>query len=219
MVGHLAGVIVEHVTNIFTFARSTRGRLLCIVPFSIVAQTKQPMMSLNICSMNCRGLNNRTKRKQVFNWINDQNFSICFLQESHLKSSLKKDWLLDWDGKAIFSGTKTNSEGVCILFHKNLIIDIIQYTELISGRLQTVDIRYEDRLITLINIYGPNNDDELFFITLQNYLLNNEDKTFIIGGDFNTVLDIKIDKKNGRNDTHKKCRKIIKSIINTNKYK
>ena len=48
------------------------------------------------------------------------------------------------------------------------------------------------------------------------YLSNNEDKTFIIGGDFNTVLDIKTDKKNGRIDTHKKCREIIKSIMNIN---
>ena len=137
-----------------------------------------------------------------------------FLLESHLKSSLEKDWLSEWDAKAIFSGTKTNSEGVCILFHKNIILDIIKHTELISGRLQIVDIKYEDKFITLINIYGPNNDDDLFFNTLQNYLSNNEDKTFIIGGDFNTVLDIKIDKKNGRIDTHKKCREIIKSIMN-----
>ena len=35
----------------------------------------------------------------------------------------------------------------------------------------------------------------------------------MIGGDFNTVLDTKIDKKNGRSDTHKKCREKIQNIM------
>ena len=38
-------------------------------------------------------------------------------------------------------------------------------------------------------------------------------KTFIIAGDFNTVLNEKIDKRNGRIDTHKRCRTVINSII------
>ena len=170
-------------------------------------------MALNICSMNCRGLNNHNKRQQVFHWLSNQNFSICFLQESHLKKSQENQWSSEWGGKAFFSGSKTNSEGVCILFNKNLVIDIIQITDLISGRLQVVDIKYEDRFLTLINVYGPNNDDDLFFNVLQDYLSNNEDKTFVIGGDFNTVINIDTDKKNGRVDTHKKCRKKLTTII------
>ena len=42
-----------------------------------------------------------------------------------------------------------------------------------------------------------------------------EDKNFIIGGDFNTALDIHLDKKNGKLDTHKRCRQKITDILET----
>ena len=45
------------------------------------------------------------------------------------------------------------------------------------------------------------------------YFNDNNDKSFIIAGDFNTVIDSSIDKKNGNLDTHKMCRSKIKSII------
>lgn len=44
-------------------------------------------------------------------------------------------------------------------------------------------------------------------------MIDNHEKTFIIGGDFNSVLDITKDKKNGRQDTHKLCRQKITSIM------
>ena len=42
---------------------------------------------------------------------------------------------------------------------------------------------------------------------LESYLKENKKKTIIVGGDFNTVLDIELDKKNGPSDTHRLCRK------------
>ena len=38
-----------------------------------------------------------------------------------------------------------------------------------------------------------------------------------MGGDFNTVLNVDLDKKNGNLHTHKKCREKINSFINTSK--
>ena len=40
-------------------------------------------------------------------------------------------------------------------------------------------------------------------------------KTFIVGGDFNTVINESIDKRNGRVNTHKLCRLAINNIIDT----
>ena len=55
-------------------------------------------------------------------------------------------------------------------------------------------------------MYGPNTDSVNYFEILEKYLKENEDNTFIIGGDFNTIIDTELDKKNGRIDTHKLCR-------------
>ena len=48
---------------------------------------------------------------------------------------------------------------------------------------------------------------------LQFHIAENEDMDFILGGDFNTVLNPEIDKRNGLLDTHKKCRCILNNII------
>ena len=90
---------------------------------------------------------------------------------------------------------------------------IQKYSELIPGRMQILEIIINDKEINLINVYGPNNDDVNFFEHLEKYLKENDEKTFIIGGDFNTVLNEKIDKRNGRIDTHKRCRTVINNII------
>ena len=170
-------------------------------------------MSIDLCSLNVRGLGNKLKREQVFHWLKEQAFDIYCLQETHLPSSLKDQIKMEWGFDVLLSGKSRNSEGVCILFNSTVKFSIINYIDIIEGRLQAVDIQYNDTNITLINVYGPNTDDSTLFDSLNNYVLHNADNTFIIGGDFNTVLDINLDKKNGNTETHKKCRKEIKSIL------
>ena len=62
------------------------------------------------------------------------------------------------------------------------------------GRLQSLELKIHEKLITTINIYGPNKDELNIFEILEAYIRSNEDKNFIIGGDFNTVLHIHLDK-------------------------
>ena len=51
------------------------------------------------------------------------------------------------------------------------------------------------------------------FKILEKNLKENNDKTFIIGGDFNTIIYTEYDKKNGRTATHRLCRNKLSSII------
>ena len=81
------------------------------------------------------------------------------------------------------------------------------------GRMQALELIINDKEIYFINIYGPNNDDCNFFEQLEKYLKENDEKTFIIGGDFNTVLNENLDKRNGRIYSHKRCRTVINNII------
>ena len=79
--------------------------------------------------------------------------------------------------------------------------------------MQALELIINDKEISLINVYGPNNDDGNFFEQLETYLKENDEKTFIIGGDFNTVPNEKLDKRNGRIGTHQRCRTVINNII------
>ena len=72
-----------------------------------------------------------------------------------------------------------------------------EYKEIIIGRLQAAEITINDKKLVILNIYGPNTDDFTHFNTLEKYLKDNTDKTLIIGGDFNTVLDLKLIKRTG----------------------
>ena len=64
---------------------------------------------------------------------------------------------------------------------------ILDHIELVSGRLQALEIKIQEKLVTILNIYGPNKDEIDIFEILELYFSTHEDKIFIIGGDFNTV--------------------------------
>ena len=130
--------------------------------------------------MNVRGLGQKQKRLQVFQW-------------------LKEHW--QWD--IIFSGSQSNSEGVCILFNPKYKIKVENVKEIVTGRIITCEALFENNRFTLINVYGPNKDNGHIFELLNNYVLTNDEQNFIIGGDFNTTLNCTLDKKNGRSDTNK----------------
>ncbi len=144
--------------------------------------------------VNVRGLSNKNKRLHIFEWLKGLNHSIYMLQETHLSNDNFEKWKHDWPGKFVYSGNKTNSEGVVIFIHPKSNIEIVKSTEIIVGRLLSADIKIQNKIITLINVYGPNSDDITLFHTLQNYLLKHNEKSYIVGGDFNTVLNTNIDK-------------------------
>ena len=88
-------------------------------------------------------------------------------------------------------GKNSNSEGVAFLLKSNSNIQTINVVELILGRLITLEIKVNKRDYTIINIYGRNKDDPTLFNILNNYIEQNNEKDIIIGGDFNTVIEIR----------------------------
>ena len=67
--------------------------------------------------------------------------------------------------------------------------------------MQALELIINDKEIYFINIYGPNNDDCIFFKKLEKYLKEKDEKNIYN----NTVLKENLDKRNGRIFTHKRC--------------
>ena len=172
-------------------------------------------MNLSICSYNVRGLGNKTKREKIFEWFKTKNFALCLLQETHSGEGTHSKWKDEWANDAFFCGQSNNSEGIGILMNKNLSYTIQKYNEIVSGRIQALELVINEKELTIINLYGPNNDNDNLFKTLIEYMQENNEKTFIIGGDFNTVLNESLDKKNGRAHSHKLCRRKINDMIDS----
>ena len=152
----------------------------------------------------------KDKRDKMFCWLKDQSYNIILLQETHSTSDVIDNWTAEWGNKAFFSGLKSNSLGVCILINDEYNCDILNYSDIVQGRLQALELKINDTNITVLNIYGPNKDEVSLFEKLEEFVLLNDDKSLIIGGDFNTFLDIDKDKKNGLKDIHKNIRKKTK---------
>ena len=67
-----------------------------------------------------------------------------------------------------------------------------------QGRFVILNVTINDVKLTLANIYGPNNDDDNFFLDIfENIELMGYDNR-IIGGDSNCILDNNLDKRGGK---------------------
>ena len=61
-------------------------------------------------------------------------------------------------------------------------------------------MKIDNKILTLVNIYAPNNDYPTFFQNLLDRILSFECEEVIIGGDFNLVMDVQKDKKRRKRD-------------------
>lgn len=154
--------------------------------------------------MNVRGIGNNNKRRETFNWLRNKQQSIIFLQEVHCTEATIDMWRSEWGYKALFtcSCLSSNSAGICILFNNNFKFDILKTFLDPSGHYIICDIKTDEKLFTLANIYAPNEDDPTFFKQVFDRLHDFACEEIIVGGDFNLVFDVKEDKKGGLPRTH-----------------
>ena len=66
--------------------------------------------------------------------------------------------------------------------------------------------------ITITTLYAPNEDDPNFFLNFFDHLNDFECDDIVIGGDFNLVLNLDIDKKGGLARTHTESVKTSKGF-------
>jgi len=79
-----------------------------------------------------------------------------------------------------------------------------------------MEITLYEKQIKILNIYGPNKDDILLFKLLESPLFENDEKTYNIGGGFNTVLNSELDNKKGNPNHHHKCRDTLLEMMQVN---
>ena len=131
------------------------------------------------------------------------------MQEVHCREAPIDTWRSEWGYKALFSCFSSSLAGVCILFNNNFKFDISETFSDSSGRYIVCDIKTDEKLFTLANIYVPNEDDPTYFKEFFGHLYDFACEEIILGGDFNLVLDVKEDKKGDLPRTYQNALKII----------
>ena len=163
-------------------------------------------------SLNVRGIADKIKRKGVFEFYRNI-ADIVVLQETH---SVEKDenlWRNEWGGRILFSHGETNARGVCILFKRGYYCNIENVTTDYDGRVICCELHWPDTdiRITLCNIYAPNRDSPAFYDALSQRLADYCEHKIIIG-DYNLVMDVKMDRSKS-SFNYVKARSVLQNLI------
>ena len=171
--------------------------------------------TLNVYSMNCQGLGNNNKRKDVMNYLKSFNIDILCLQDIHLRT-LETNMLKEsWDGEVVLNGIHTNSRGVGILFKSSFQYDILRVLRDENGNMLTVLLRHASKNILMINAYGPNTDNQFFFKKVNDHIETIEHDYFILCGDLNVTLDPKMDTYNYVGQNNPKARETLLKVMDS----
>ena len=111
---------------------------------------------LKIASMNCRprGLADKIKRLDVFNYFRKIFFDIICLQDIHIEQQNVDKIRTEWGSEAVFNPFKSNARGVAILFNNTFDFKI-KKTELDrEGNFAIVHIETMEKFITITNIWS-----------------------------------------------------------------
>lgn len=130
------------------------------------------MNELKIVSLNCRGLNNSNKRRDVLDYLGKTKGEIYCLQDVHWNERFIESISLEWNGSCYISPGTCNSRGVAILIsaEANATVDKIHCDS--DGNFIALVIKTLTYCISLVVIYEPNGDTPDFF---KNILILLED--------------------------------------------
>lgn len=127
-------------------------------------------------------------------------FDIVYLQETH---STPRDEIIfssEWRGINYWNHCDSRTAGTAILFSENFVPTTSQVIRDVSGRMLTVVIESDDQTsYVLSNVYAPAGGTNKtarkeFFSSLENTLKDLRPNNYILGGDFNCVLDNSLDR-------------------------
>ena len=157
---------------------------------------------IRIITVNCNGLREPAKIGYLKYVLENNNIDICLLQETHIDNS-KFGYSLErkLNYSCFWSFTENSrNKGVGILIKKDSDYHVSNFTFDPFGRYVVVDVIVNDYDIRLVSMYAPNNICERKQFFNDNYHLFMGTKPIILGGDFNCVQNLNLDKMGGNSD-------------------
>ena len=160
-----------------------------------------------------------SKRINIFEYLKSYVTSngFVFLQETHSSLKDEKLWIDEFKGQLFFSDGKTNSCGVAIGFVGKRALNILNIKRDNLGRILVIEVKIDDSVFVLINIYNANTESEQLHTLndLINILETFEDiqnKSVVLVGDFNVILSPSLDSEGGKPVIKKKTIQITEKL-------
>ena len=164
-------------------------------------------MSLNILSLNVRGLATPAKRLVVLRELERSNYDLFLLQETHVSTKRLADEIArSWPGQCFWSFGRGQSAGVALFVSPRFSGQISRFLFDSDGRVLSALVLLGPLSFNVVNIYAPNTVSErkTFFERLHDYFISNGSR--IIAGDFNCINNV-LDRLRSSNTSlpDKKC--------------
>ena len=160
---------------------------------------------LKLISMNCRGLRDIDKRKDVFNYLRQKDANIVCLQDTHILTSETNLVRAQWGYECILSGSRRDARGVGIFFRNNFHYKLITDRSDRDGNLIIVKIEVNETVFVIVNIYGPNQDSPDFYRHVYHEVCSTEADFIVMCGDWNLVQDFMLDCKHYKHQNNKQA--------------
>lgn len=152
------------------------------------------MSNISLLSLNINGLNNPVKRGKVILKMRKVKAQIIFLQETHL-SKKEHEKLKKFGYRKTYYSTcrQSRKRGVAIMIQNAVNFECLKEINDDEGRYVIVKGKLENKMITLVNVYAPPESDKHFFKALFSIISSEAEGIMMCAGDFNVILDHKID--------------------------
>lgn len=175
---------------------------------------------LSIFSQNCRGgLSVATKRRDLFHYVRSKKFNIVCLQDTHISPNLETFIKSEWGFEAYFSSYTTNSRGVMILINNNFEQKVNRIKTDKNGNFIILDMTIEGKKITLVCLYGPNEDNPHFYENIIQKVVEFDNEEVIMCGDWNLVLNPDKDYENYLHINNPRAREAVLNLLHNDNFK
>ena len=154
---------------------------------------------VTLISLNVRGIREKVKRKNIFEWCKVKGGDIIFLQETYSTYEVEKTWETEWGGAMFFSHGTNHSRGTLVLISPNIKLKVNRVDIDQEGRFVLLNAETQGAKLLLGNVYFPTRDKEKIRFEFLEKLdraisqLVTPDCSLVLGGDFNIIMDGKLD--------------------------
>ena len=151
------------------------------------------LMALNLASLNVRGLRDSSKCAHLFAELKNLGVDVAAVQETHFTCDADCR-VLESDFNVFSAYGSCISAGVSLLVGRSLDADVDVVFAGNGGRLVVADVAVKSFKFRLVTVYAPNIVVERVSFFRRLALFLDDTKRLVLMGDWNAILDPKIDK-------------------------
>ena len=148
----------------------------------------------DIVTWNVRGLGSPTKRQKVHTYLNRRKAQIVCLLETHLAKGEAIKLQRRWRGQIFATETSAFARGALVWVRAGVPFEVLSSLIDKEGRWVLVHGRLDGREVLIGSIYATNQGQLEFFNGLSARIRKFGADRMVLGGDFNTILDVDLDR-------------------------